>query len=100
MSLLPKRGLFYVFELPGEWNLSGGFSQFIKVQGENVRRGLLTLPSSLPFVNATLIEPIACCLQAIHRAGVSVGDTVVVVGAGFNGLILTFLSKILVLKKQ
>ena len=72
----------------------GGFSQFIKVQGENVRRGLLTLPSSLPFVNATLIEPIACCLQAIHRAGVSVGDTVVVVGAGFNGLILTFLSKI------
>jgi len=72
----------------------GGFSRFIKVKGENVRRGLLTLPPSLSFVSATLIEPVACCLQAIHRAGVSVGDTVVVIGAGFNGLILVLLSKI------
>lgn len=72
----------------------GGFSQFIKVRAENVRRGLLVLPPTLSFIDATLIEPVACCLQAIYRSGISVGDTVVVVGAGFNGLILTFLSKI------
>jgi len=72
----------------------GGFSQFIKVKGENVRRGLLVLPSTLSFIDATLIEPVACCLQAIHRSGISVGDTVVVIGAGFNGLVLAFLTKI------
>ncbi len=72
----------------------GGFSQFIKVKGENVRRGLLILPPTLSFIDATLTEPIACCLQAIYRSGISVGDTVVIIGAGFNGLVLTFLSKI------
>ncbi|WP_369017899.1 alcohol dehydrogenase catalytic domain-containing protein [Thermatribacter velox] len=72
----------------------GGFAEFIKVPGENVRKGLLLLPENVSFVEATLVEPLACCIQAFKRSLFKRGDTVLVVGAGFNGLALTQLARI------
>ena len=40
------------------------------------------------FDAATLIEPLACCVRGVNRAGIQAGDSVLVLGAGSNGLML------------
>ena len=65
----------------------GGFSEFIRVPTWNVSHGgVLKLPDGLDFEEASLIEPLACCMRAIDRCGVEPGDTVLVAGAGPVGM--------------
>lgn len=71
----------------------GGFSEYIRVPGENVRKGMLKIPDTLSSVEATFIEPLACCIQAARRAYLEVGDRVVIFGAGFNGLLLSIVAR-------
>lgn len=71
----------------------GGFAEYIRVPGENVRRGLLKIPETLSPVMATFIEPLACCIQAAQRACLEIGDRVVIFGAGFNGLLLSIVAR-------
>ncbi len=66
----------------------GGLAEYIRVPALNVERDVLALPDDLSFESATLIEPLACCLRGIERAGIRPGDTVCVLGAGSNGLML------------
>ncbi len=70
----------------------GGFAEYIRVPGENVLKGLLKIPEILSPIEATLIEPLACCIQAARRAHLEVGDRVVIFGAGFNGLLLSIVA--------
>lgn len=72
----------------------GGFSEYIRVPGENVRKGLLKIPEFLSPVEATFIEPLACCIQAARRAHLEAGDQVVIFGAGFNGLLLSVVARV------
>jgi L-iditol 2-dehydrogenase len=37
---------------------------------------------------AAMVEPLACCLRGVERAGVQAGDTVAILGAGPIGLML------------
>jgi L-iditol 2-dehydrogenase len=71
----------------------GGLAEYIRVPTLNVERDMLALPDSLSFESATLIEPLACCLRGIARAGIRAGDTVCVLGAGSNGLMLAQLAQ-------
>lgn len=65
----------------------GGFAERLLVPAELVPE-LLVLPDGLRDpVAATFIEPLACVLRALHRAGVHAGDSLLVVGAGVNGLL-------------
>ncbi len=48
---------------------------------------LLELPDDLDALTATFIEPLACVLRAQDRAGLRAGDSLLVVGAGANGLL-------------
>ncbi|PJF33303.1 MAG: hypothetical protein CUN49_18905, partial [Candidatus Thermofonsia Clade 1 bacterium] len=52
----------------------------------------LKLPDNLPYEAGALIEPIACCVRALDRARVQGGDSVVVIGAGFNGVVMALLA--------
>ncbi|HLI68753.1 MAG TPA: zinc-dependent dehydrogenase [Ktedonobacteraceae bacterium] len=72
----------------------GGLAEYIRVPALNVERDVLALPDDLSFESATLIEPLACCLRGIERAGIRIGDTVCVLGAGSNGLMLAQLAKL------
>jgi L-iditol 2-dehydrogenase len=65
----------------------GGFSERILVPAENVRTDLLALPDELETEAATLIEPLACCVRGVRRAGVAPDTRLLVVGAGQMGLI-------------
>jgi L-iditol 2-dehydrogenase len=64
----------------------GGFAERVRVPADLVDE-LLVLPDELDAVRATLIEPLACVIRAQKRASLRAGDSLLVVGAGANGLL-------------
>ena len=64
----------------------GGFAERVRLMPELVAE-LLVLPAGLDAVEATLVEPLACVLRAQDRSGLRAGDSLLVVGAGVNGLL-------------
>lgn len=71
----------------------GGLAEYIRVPTLNVQLDVLPLPDDLSFEAATLIEPLACCIRGINRAAISPGDSVLVLGAGSNGLMIAQLAQ-------
>src|SRR3989440_8532158 len=71
----------------------GGLAEFIRVPAANVQLDVLPLPGDVTFEAATLIEPLACCVRGINRAAIQPGDSVLVLGAGRNGLMLAQLAQ-------
>jgi L-iditol 2-dehydrogenase len=71
----------------------GGFAEYFKVPAPNVQIDTLKIPDQLSYEEATLIEPVACCIRAIKKCSIQNGDTIAVIGAGATGLIHTALSK-------
>jgi L-iditol 2-dehydrogenase len=72
----------------------GGFAEYFRVPVPNLRLDTLKIPSSLSFEDATLIEPVGCCLRALRKCGVRAGNSIAVIGAGATGLIHAALAKI------
>jgi L-iditol 2-dehydrogenase len=72
----------------------GGFAEYFKVPFKNLQLDTLILPETVTFEEATLIEPVGCCLRAIRKGNVQAGDSVAVIGAGATGIIHVGLSKI------
>ncbi len=66
----------------------GGLAEYVRVPAPNVQLDVLALPAEIEFETATLIEPLACCIRGIDRAAVQAGDSVCILGAGSNGLML------------
>ena len=72
----------------------GGFAEYVKVPGHIVRSGgLIPIPESVTFEQASFVEPTNCCLKAVKKAQVAPGQTVLVVGAGPIGLMFVMLVK-------
>jgi L-iditol 2-dehydrogenase len=71
----------------------GGFAEYVRVPAINVERDVLRLPDGLGFEEATLIEPAACAIRGMKRAGLHKGDTVLIIGVGVSGLLFTQLSR-------
>ena len=71
----------------------GGLAEYIRVPALNVQLDVLSIPDELSFDAATLIEPLACCVRGINRAAIRPGDSVLVLGAGSNGLMLAQLAQ-------
>lgn len=63
--------------------LHGLFREYAVVPAAN----LVTLPESMSFSDATVIEPLAVIMHVLELAPVNAGDTVAVVGAGPMGLL-------------
>lgn len=74
--------------------IPGGFAEYFKVPHANLKIDTLKIPEKISFEEATLIEPIGCCLRALKKCGIHEGDTIAVIGAGATGVIHTALSKI------
>jgi L-iditol 2-dehydrogenase len=72
----------------------GGFAEYFKVPAPNLQLDTLKLPEKMPFEEATLIEPVGCCIRAQNKVGVQKGDNVAVIGAGPSGIIHAMLAKI------
>jgi L-iditol 2-dehydrogenase len=63
----------------------GGFAERVRLTADLVDE-LLVL-DGLDSERATFVEPLACVLRALDRAGVSAGDSLLVVGTGTSGLL-------------
>ena len=68
--------------------LNGAYAEFLVVPERIARVNLLPVPAGLAPEVAALVEPLACCLHGVERAGVEPGATVAVLGAGPIGLLL------------
>jgi L-iditol 2-dehydrogenase len=71
----------------------GGFAEYFRVPAPNLQIDTLEIPETLSYEEATLIEPVGCCLRAFRKSGVQTGDSVVIIGAGTTGIIHTALSR-------
>ena len=65
----------------------GGFAEYFKVPAPNLRTDTLTIAQELSFEEATLIEPVGCCIRALNKCNIQASDSAVVVGAGPSGII-------------
>ena len=72
-------GLAEEFVVP-EWNVSHG--------------GIIKLPNHVSFEEASMIEPLACCIRAWHKIKFKKGDSVAILGAGPTGMMHLMLSKV------
>ena len=63
----------------------GGFAEYVRIPEVNVRHATFRVPAHLSDETASFVEPLACCLRAVRRSGVTSGDTAVVVGLGSIG---------------
>ncbi len=61
----------------------GAMAEYMKFPAEAIN---YKVPESLPAHQAVYIEPLACAIHAVQRAGIELGDTVVVAGCGPLGL--------------
>jgi L-iditol 2-dehydrogenase len=68
--------------------LNGAYAELILVPERIARRNLLPVPPTLAPEVAALVEPLACCLHGVRRAGIEQGDSVAILGAGPIGLML------------
>ena len=85
-----RRGLGHLCSNMGHLGLDrdGTFAEFFRIRADRIRR----LPAGVDFRFASLLEPVAVCLQAVHRGRVQPGETVLVVGDGPFGLLLARLA--------
>ncbi|HJT49180.1 MAG TPA: zinc-dependent dehydrogenase [Nitrososphaeraceae archaeon] len=72
-----------------------GLSQQIVVPKWNISRGgLLRLPNNMSFDEASLIEPLACCIRSLNKCNFQKGDDVAIFGAGPAGMMHVALANI------
>ena len=68
--------------------LNGAYAEFLLVPERIALANLLPVPDGVASEVAAMVEPLACCLHGVERAGVRDGDTVAILGAGPIGLML------------
>jgi L-iditol 2-dehydrogenase len=73
--------------LPGPL-LNGAYAEYLLVPERIARVNLLPVPPGLAPEVAAMVEPLACCLRGVERAGIESGQTVAVLGTGPIGLML------------
>ena len=69
--------------------LNGAYAELLVVPAEIAAVNLLPVPPGLAPEIAAMVEPLACCLRGVERAGVAAGDRVAILGAGPIGLMLS-----------
>ena len=73
--------------------IPGGISEYILIPQINLENDTLRLPDTLSYEDGTLIEPTACVVKALKRAGIRRGDTVLVIGLGIMGQLNVLLAR-------
>ncbi|HTU35067.1 MAG TPA: zinc-binding dehydrogenase [Candidatus Acidoferrum sp.] len=65
---------------------NGAYAEYIRIPGRIVRQNMLEIPEGIPFLDAAMVEPLACVLRGIHETRVEPGSTAVIIGCGPIGL--------------
>jgi L-iditol 2-dehydrogenase len=83
-----KNGTTAGFEPSG-----GGYAEYVLAFDWIVERGTVAIPDGVLPEEAVFVEPVNTCLKAVRKAGVSKGESVLVVGQGPIGLLLMQLAR-------
>ena len=67
----------------------GGFGEVVTAAAER----FVPLQAGLPADRGCLLEPVSCCVYAVRRGAVPAGATVLVTGAGSNGLMIAAVAR-------
>jgi len=65
----------------------GAFAEYIILPEHVVKHNVFKKPKNLSFAEAAFLEPLSCVMHSIRSAGISRGDTAVIIGAGAIGLL-------------
>ena len=68
--------------------LAGAYADWIVVPERIAAVNLHEVPTGVMPEVAAMVEPLACCLRGVARAGIHAGDAVAILGAGPIGLML------------
>jgi len=72
----------------------GGFAEYVKAMPWVAEHGIIALPDSVSFDEATFLEPINTILKAVQKARIVPGETVLVAGCGPIGLQLLMVANL------
>jgi len=67
--------------------LWGAYAEYIKVPARMVLVNMQEIPQHVSYEEAAITEPLACVLHGAEEAGVKLGDTIAIIGAGPIGLL-------------
>ena len=68
--------------------IPGGFSEKVYLSEEHLKNVAHKAPTNLSDEEISFYEPLGCCVRAIKRCDLKIGDNVLVVGLGSIGLIM------------
>jgi L-iditol 2-dehydrogenase len=71
----------------------GGFSQYVRVMDWIVEQGTVKIPQGVSFEQASFVEPVNTCMKGIDALRLEPGETVLVIGQGPIGIILSVLAR-------
>lgn len=71
----------------------GGFAEYVRVMDWIVERGTVRIPDDTSFEQASFVEPINTCIKGIERMAIQPGETVLTIGQGPIGIMLSVLAK-------
>jgi len=71
----------------------GGFAEYVRVMDWIVERGTVRIPDETSFEQASFVEPINTCIKGIERMAIQPGETVLTIGQGPIGIMLSVLAK-------
>ena len=69
--------------------LNGSYAEYIVIPARMVTYNLLVLADHMSYQEAALSEPLGTAVHAMEASGIKLGDTVIVVGSGPLGLLIT-----------
>ena len=77
------------------YEFDGAFAEYIRIPAIALKAGnVFKMPDGMTFEAAALAEPLACCINGQRNAGVKLGDSVVILGAGPIGLMHAALARL------
>jgi L-iditol 2-dehydrogenase len=71
----------------------GSYAEYFRITAPIVAQNLHIKPDNVPFEHASFVEPLACAVMCIVNANIKLGDTVVIIGPGAQGLMQIQLAK-------
>ena len=71
----------------------GGFAEYVRVMDWIVEQGTVKIPHGVSFEQACFVEPVNTCMKGIEALGLQPGETVLAIGQGPIGIILSVLAR-------
>ncbi|WHH57320.1 zinc-dependent dehydrogenase [Petroclostridium sp. X23] len=76
------------------YQFDGGFAEYVRIPAIAIKYGhVVKLADHVSFEEGALAEPLSCCINGIKKAGITLNDRVLIVGAGPIGLMHLQLAK-------